>query len=97
MSAKRIKNVRQLAEEVGCYESGIAKAIFRGTECGVVCTCSDEGVHLSGYAEGADAECLERFLPWGFTAKAFWDTVEAADEDGCELFDEWNDDEGCWI
>lgn len=53
----------------------------------------DGGVSVCGYAEGADAECVPIQLLYPFVPKDFWEAVEFADEQGCELFEEWNSDE----
>jgi len=56
-------------------------------------------IGVTGYAEGADACCEEIVLEFGkFTADEFWAAVQQADDEGCDLFYEWNnwgDDEDC--
>jgi hypothetical protein len=53
----------------------------------------DKGsVSVAGYCEGTDAECGDHTLAFPFTAAAFDAAVEAADRDGCDL---WDDTHGC--
>jgi hypothetical protein len=97
-----ITNIQQLADSIGCSIPRIGKALFKGTKCGIVFkeihNLSESlnapyhsGVSVCGYAEGADAECLPIELLYPFTPEVFWEAVELADEQGCELFTEWND------
>ena len=53
----------------------------------------DKGsVSVAGYCEGTDGACAARTLAFPFTAAAFDAAVEAADRDGCDL---WDDTHGC--
>jgi hypothetical protein len=52
-------------------------------------------VTVSGYAEGADAECEVHRLYFPFDGE-YWDAaLEEADYEGCQMWHEWNDDEWC--
>jgi hypothetical protein len=50
-------------------------------------------VGVTGYAEGADAECHTHELAFPFTDEAFDAAVKHADEEGCELWEVWNSDQ----
>lgn len=53
----------------------------------------DKGsVTVSGYCEGTDADCPEHGLDFPFSEGEFDAVVEAADADGCDL---WDDTHGC--
>ena len=87
-----IRNISELADAIGCKIQSIGKALFKGTECGIVFNATDNGVSVCGYAEGADAECLPIVLRYPFTMAEFWQSVTDADTEGCELWHEWNSD-----
>lgn len=56
----------------------------------------DKGsVSVSGYCEGTDADCPEHGLDFPFSEGAFDATVEAADADGCALWDYTHGCEDC--
>jgi hypothetical protein len=101
-----IRNIRELAAHIGIepvsfenFEDGglarrIERAVYRYTECGCCFDSDEDGVVVAGYAEGADAECQDYRLNYPFT-EGEWDTALAcADADGCEMWHEWNDDDG---
>lgn len=79
-----------LQREVGANDVG--RRLYKDTECGISFSHCHMGVTLAGYAEGADAECVPIPLAYPFTAERFWEAVERADREGCELWDEWNGD-----
>lgn len=86
-----ITNIDKLADAIGCKPRGIGKALFKGTECGIVFNATDDGVTVCGYAEGADAECRPVPIAYPFTMEEFWKAAERADSEGCELWHDWND------
>ena len=88
-----IKNLSDLAAEIGCKPDCIGKALYKGTQCGICFHEDIVGVQVSGYAEGADAECSTIHLEYPFTAKQFWDAVQEADDEGKAMWHEWNDQE----
>ena len=96
MSAVEIRTLEELAAEIGVdHPSNIQRALFKGTDCGVVYNVLDDtaGVSVCGYAEGADAECIPHALNFPFTSDEFWAELKKADIEGCELWHEWNDDD----
>lgn len=53
----------------------------------------DKGsVSVAGYCEGTDAGCPDHSLDFPFSPGEFDTMVEAADQDGCDL---WDDSHGC--
>ena len=94
---KMIHNIKQLAEHVGVpscftgdYGAAVERSVFKNTECGCTFSHDEHGIEVSGYAEGADAECPMHRLDYPFAAESFWVTLEMADEEGCAMWDEWN-------
>lgn len=88
-----IRNINDLAAMIGTSVEGIGKALLKGTECGIVFHEKDFNTAVvCGYAEGADAECPNHDLEYPFTAEEFWAAVKQADDEGCEMWHEWNDD-----
>ena len=91
-------SITDLARHIGCFnesEESIAKALFRGTECGISFSVTECGrtVSVAGYAEGAgDAYCEPITLSFPFEMDEFWKAVARADQEGCDLFDEFH----CW-
>ena len=85
-----IYNTTQLAEKVGIPAERIARALYKGTQCGICYGTTDTGVYVCGYAEGADVECEKITLDFPFAIEQFWDAVQAADDEGCALWHEWN-------
>ena len=91
-----ILNLADVAYELGCAfddEGEIAKAIYKGTDCGCVFDCDTKGITVAGYAEGADAECPSHRLDYPFSPHDFWTTLEEADAEGVQMWHEWNDEE----
>ena len=74
------------------YKARISKIIFKCTDCGCVFHTDEEGVMVSGYAEGSDSECPPHYLPWGFTIDEFNNALTIADDEGCEAWYEANGD-----
>jgi hypothetical protein len=100
------KNIRQLAGHVADAERGdkveimckrIARRVYKDTSCGISFYHPPRTnvVILTGYCEGTDAECPAHELTFPFTDKEWNETVELADKDGCELWDETHGCEDC--
>jgi hypothetical protein len=97
-----IRSIEDLAAYLGVERPDqIAKAVFKGTECGCaydVMRCSAGtgvtvvGVVVRGYAEGSDAECPPHELKFPFTIDDWDAALEEADEEGCEMWHAWNDE-----
>jgi hypothetical protein len=66
----------------------IASRLFKDTECGISFRSDCGGVVVAGYCEGTDAECPPIALSYPFPPETFWDAVQQADKDGCDLWDE---------
>lgn len=92
MSVVNTGSITELAANIGCEVRAIGKALFKGTECGIVFDHDADSVMVSGYAEGADAECEPIKLRFPFTMGEFWAAVQEADDEGCEMWHAWNDD-----
>ncbi len=83
-----ISGVKETNPEIAL--SHIEKALFKGTDCGICFSRAQnepDGVIITGYAEGSDAELTSHTLDYPFTKEVFWDTVGRADDEGCE---EWH-------
>ena len=89
VSAQRDGSEGEGAEEVG---KSIARRLYKDTECGVSFWSDCERVVVTGYCEGSDWHIEGRELPFPFTPEEFWETVKAADQDGC---DTWDETHGC--
>jgi hypothetical protein len=50
-------------------------------------------VVVAGYAEGVDAECYSHELAFPFTDEDFDAAVKEADQEGCDLWEEYNSDQ----
>lgn len=98
-----IANLRDLADHLGVeYDEDtdttetiarrIARSLYKYTDCGIGFSTDIDGVSLSGYCEGDVGECPDRRLRWGFWGEDFDREVEAADRDGCDL---WDETHGC--
>lgn len=86
---KLINCEAQLREFLGIDD--IARRVYKDTSCGVCYLANENGVTLSGYAEGDQGQCPEYLLMWGkFNGEMFIQAMEEADRDGCERFDELN-------
>jgi hypothetical protein len=96
---KMIHNIKQLAEHLGVpacfqgeYEMPVERAVYKSTECGCTFSADQYGIDVAGYAEGADAECPTHRLEYPFSVEAFWLTVMDADQEGIDMWNEWNTD-----
>ena len=74
--------------------NNIEKMVFKYTDCGC-CYLAKEGyVSIAGYAEGSgDAECPEHRLYFPFTYEEWSNALKEADQEGCDLWHECNDEE----
>lgn len=89
-----IRSLQDLAVLVSANqdtEASIGHRLFKDTECGIVFSSRGfVGVVVAGYAEGSDT-CIDGHeVDYPFTAETFWSAVSIADEEGCEVWDEWN-------
>ena len=92
-----IDSHQALADEVGeDSPDRIARRLFKATTCGIVFSLREGGIYMSGYCEGADAECQARMLDYPFTADIFWREVDAADQDGRDMWDQTHGCDTCW-
>jgi hypothetical protein len=89
-----VHNLTDLAGTIGCEDSvaAISKALFKGTDCGIVFDGGHDYVSVCGYAEGVDAECVPYKLHYPFSTKQFWACVNLADADGVEMWLEGRDE-----
>lgn len=99
---KMVHNIRQLAEHVGVphcftgdYGKAVERAVYKGTECGCTFAHDVNGIEVAGYAEGADADCPTHRLDYPFSVEAFWLTLMDADQEGVDMWNEWNDEDWC--
>ena len=95
-----IRNLNDLAEHVGASSptrESVARRLFKDTRCGISFYVDDARTYVSvaGYTEGVDATPPPRVLRFPFEEDAFDAAVEAADEDGCALWDETHGCENC--
>jgi hypothetical protein len=90
-----IFNERQLAKALHVCDGRpelIEKMLFKSTKCGIGYYCEDSYIVVSGYCEGDVGECPPIRLIFPFTIDEFNGAVDAADADGCAL---WDDTHGC--
>lgn len=73
-------------------ESIWKKYLFKYTSCGCCGMIDDAGIHISGYAEGSDAECPDHFLAFPFALDDYERELDIADREGCELWEDANCD-----
>lgn len=83
-----ISNEEELAACIGCDVSRIAKALFKGTVCGVSYDSTETGITLLGIAEGSDVECPVHTLTYPFEPEIFWGALSNADMEGVALWDD---------
>jgi hypothetical protein len=83
MNTTTVSNLEELADEMGCTPGNIAKALFKGTKCGIGYASTETGISVCGYAEGSDETLPEYHLDYQFTMQTFWELCELADEEGC--------------
>ncbi len=86
-----INDEQELAEWLGVEKpERIGKALFKATRCGICYQPDGRGVVVAGYAEGADAECDPHRLDYPFAGDAFDEACQCADDEGVQMWDEWN-------
>lgn len=86
-----INDEQELAECLGVETpERIGKALFKSTRCGICYQADERGVTVAGYAEGADAECDPHRLDYPFTRDTFNEACQQADEEGVQMWNEWN-------
>jgi hypothetical protein len=85
-----ITNYADLQAYVGSND--VARRLFKDTDCGICFDHDEAGVSVAGYAEGADAECQSIRLEYPFTGIEFDRAVVVADEEGCAMWHEWNEE-----
>ena len=73
-------------------KKAVSRRLYKATSCGIGIHFAPDGVSLVGYCEGFDGEIEPHWLAYPFTAEQFWAEVEAANEDGCRV---WNETHGC--
>lgn len=72
----------------------IGRMLFKYTNCGCCYLAKEDYVSVAGYAEGSgDAECQEHRLYFPFTIEEWGEALEAADQEGCDLWEECNADD----
>jgi hypothetical protein len=71
-------------------EASVRRRLYKDSECGIGFALVDGGIEVAGYAEGSDAECPNHRLTYPFTAEALWAAVKVADEEGCQMWEDWN-------
>lgn len=87
-----IKSESDLREYYGI--KNIEKLVYDNTECGCCYRSTKDYVAVNGYAEGSgDAECKEHILYFPFTIEEWSNAIKEADDEGCELWHEYNDEE----
>jgi hypothetical protein len=69
----------------------IAKAVYKGTECGawvqgVGNPYAIEGVRIGSIVEGTDAETRTHTLLWPITPEQFWATVQAVEDEAADIW-----------
>ena len=76
----------------------IGRMLFKYTDCGCCYLAKEEYVSVTGYAEGSgDAECQEHRLYFPFTIEEWNDAIEEADREGCELWEECNNENDVFL
>jgi len=91
----RAFNIADLAQHLGATRdnaSSIAKRLFKDTRCGISFYASRDGaVSIAGFAEGSgDAYCEPIIFQFPIDLDEFDKGVERADQEGCDLFDEYH-------
>ena len=94
----KINNCMQLCEEWAGRTADnedhanalVMRRVYKYTDCGCCFDSDSEGVRVSGYAEGSDAELPGYFLKWGFTMEDFEEVLTYADNDGITEWEECN-------
>ena len=88
----RAFNVQELAEHLHCERiDQIEKTLFKHTRCGISFWTDGYEVSVAGYAEGSgDAYCEPIVMGFPLDLDAFDFAVSRADNEGCELFEEFH-------
>lgn len=97
----KINNCKQLLEKIAGERVEtedqargiIEKNVFKYTNCGCSFDADDNGVCVTGYAEGSEAELPMNYLDWGFTIEEYHDALRQADEEGVNEWHLINDDD----
>lgn len=86
----KINNLKELAAYAGVpecftgdYALALQRQVYKYTDCGCVFTGDDEGVTVSGYAEGSDVELPVHELRFPFDARAWDNALCDAENEGC--------------
>ena len=89
-----LKIMKALSKWLECDpdEESIRHRIFKDTECGAGIAFYQDGVTVSGYCEGSDADLPPHELLWPFTKKALFAALDECDQ---EASAEWNQTHGC--
>lgn len=83
-----------IARLYGCDDaSGLERALFKYTDCGMCATWDENKITLVGYVEGCDAEHPEETLFFPFTVNEFRKTRGNLEVLADELWHMWNDDD----
>jgi len=91
-----IRDLRDLANMIGCEPRRIAKVLFKYTDTGISFSEDTKGVMLSGYCEGADLDCTNYHLDYPFTSEEFWSAVDRAETDCKIMWSATHSCEYCW-
>ena len=92
----RAFNIADLAAHLSAARdtaASIAKRLFKDTECGISFYVYPGGtrVTVAGYADGSgDAYCEPIVMAFPIDLAEFDKAVERADQEGCDLFDEFH-------
>ena len=71
----------------------IARMLFKYTNCGCSYYATETYVNVAGYAENSgDAECPGHILYFPFSLEEWDAAVSTADQEGCDLWNEYNED-----
>jgi hypothetical protein len=85
-----INNVNELATAIGVDIGGIAKAVYKGTNCGAWINLKANKVEMGSIIEGSDAETNTFILEYPFDIKTFWDKLQLIDDEAEILWNEAN-------
>ena len=94
-----INNIKELAQEVCASDDtarGVARRLYKDTNCGIGFYSESGSIVLSGYCEGTDMDCESHVLEYPFAPDEFWKLVNQADQDGCDMWDKTHGCEKCW-
>lgn len=89
-----IFNLEDFAKWYECETvSGLERALFNNTDCGMCYSVVDGGIKLCGYVEGADCEHPNETLRYPFTGSSVKAVIARLEEEADEMWHEWNDEE----